>query len=467
MTTDLTPGDVRPPGLSVQDYLDRDTRTVPEVLRYDANDQVDSSDIPIEQYTSPDFARAEMDKLWYRVWQMACFEQEVAEPGDHIIYEIGDRSYVVMRTPDGTLRAFVNACLHRARVLRDYGGNIPELRCTFHGWTWNLDGSIKDLPCRWDFPHVSDEQLKLPEAAVGTWRGVVFINPDPEAAPLSEYLKDLDAAWIWPIERRYKAVHVQKVVPLNWKAAQEAFMESYHALATHPQILAWNRDASAQVDATENQPHWNRMINLNGVPSPHVEDFVDEQEIVDSFFEARTFYAANEGRDLMAAEQDVPSVPEGGTARALLAEATRAQLTKMSGEEYSGYSDSELLDTVQYTVFPNFHPWGGIKSNICYRWRPNGFDPDSCIFETFILSDPPAGGSRPAPVKPFILAKDQPFCDVPALGSLGPIFDQDIENMMSVQRGMKATQKTGVTLAQYQESRIRHMHQELGKWMAK
>lgn len=467
MSTDVEPGAIRPPGDSTHEYLLRDSRPVPEALLYNANDQTDSADIPIERYTSAEFARLEMEKLWYRVWQMACFEHEIPEAGDHLVYDIGDRSYIIMRTRDGGIRAFVNACLHRARVLRDYDGNVPELRCSFHGWTWNLDGSIKDLPCRWDFPHLTDDQLRLPEAAVGTWRGLVFINPDPNAGPLADFLKDLDSKWIWPIERRYKNVHVKKVLPLNWKAAQEAFMESYHAIATHPQILTWTRDATAQVDATEGQPNWNRMIVLVGVPSPHVEDFTDEQDVVEDFFAARSFYSANPQRDVVAENGEILTVPEGRTAREMLAEETRTQLSRVTGQDFSEYSDCELLDTVQYTVFPNFHPWGGFKTNICYRWRPNGFDPDSCIFETMLLADPPVGEENPKPAEPYVLREDERFCEVDALGMLGPIFDQDIENMQSVQRGMKATRKSGISLAQYQESRIRHMHQELGKWMEK
>ncbi|MGH3633064.1 MAG: aromatic ring-hydroxylating oxygenase subunit alpha, partial [Mycobacterium sp.] len=142
MTTAHAPRPARSEGPSTQDYLDKDTREVPESLRYNRNDQLDPTDIPIERYLSPDYARLEMERMWYRVWQMACHERDIPEPGDHVIYEIGDRSYIVIRTETGRIRAFVNACLHRARLLRERGGNVPELRCSFHGFTYNLDGSL-------------------------------------------------------------------------------------------------------------------------------------------------------------------------------------------------------------------------------------------------------------------------------------------------------------------------------------
>lgn len=459
-------GPPRSEGPSAQDYLDRDTKPVPESLRYNRNDQLDPTDIPIERYISPEFARLEMEKMWYRVWQMVCVEGDIPEVGDHIIYEIGDRSYIIIRT-DAGIRAYVNACLHRARLLRERPGNIPEIRCSFHGFTWNLDGTMKNLPCAWDFGHVDEADLTLPQAKVDTWRGFVFINPDPDnAGELADYLGNFVEKWIWPIENRYKAIHVAKILPLNWKAAQEAFMETYHVIATHPQILTWTGDCNSQYDATSDQPHWNRMINVQGVPSPHVADFVDEQDVLESFYAARTFYAADTGRDLQA-DGDLPEVPADSTARAVLAEEMRKQLTRVSGRDYTQYSDSELLDTVQHTVFPNFHPWGGFKSNICYRWRPNGFNPDSCIFETMIMADPPLGQDKPPSAKTRWVAPDEQFTDVTELGLLGPVFDQDIDNMVYVQRGMKATLKKGLTLAQYQESRIRQMHQTLGTWLEK
>lgn len=468
-TTDEPPVTVHPrsPGLSVQEHLDRDSREVPETLRYSANDQLDPSDIPIEHYISPEFARIEMEKVWYRVWQMACHERDIPNVGDHIVYEIGDKSYVVIRTAPDTIRAFVNACLHRARLLREVDGNVPELRCTFHGWTWDLEGKMKDLPETWDFGHVDKEKNCLPQAQVDTWRGFVFINPDPNAGPLDEFLGGIVDKWIWPIDERYKAVHIAKKIPLNWKAAQEAFMETYHVIATHPQILTWSADSSSQYDATSDDPHWNRMINVQGVPSQVVEDFVDEQDVVESFYAARTFYAADTGRDLQAGEDGIPTVPEGSTARKVLAEAMRKQLSELSGRDYSNYADAELLDTVQHTVFPNFHPWGGFKSNICYRWRPLGFDPDWCIFETMIFADAPAGRETPPNVPIYWVPEDQSFSEVEYLGLLGPVFDQDIDNMMHVQKGMKATERSGLQMGQYQESRIRQHHQTLRRWIAK
>lgn len=468
MTVTPSADSARCPGPGVQDYLDRDSRPVPEELRYSANDFAgDDEDIDIERFISPEWAKREMEKVWRRVWQFACLEEELVEVGDHEIYEVGNDSLIVVRTKPDEIRAFVNVCLHRARKLRTHGGQVPEFRCAFHGFTWNLDGSLKNVPCAWDFPHVDPEKFALPEARVATWRGFVFINMDPYCEPFEDYIGTFDKYYIWPLERRYKSLHVAKILPCNWKIAQDAFIESFHVIATHPQLLPWIGDANSQYEATLDQPHWNRMINPQGVPSPHIADSLTEEEVLEAFYYSRAFYSATQGRDLAAPEGGLPEIPPGGTARQVLAEQMRRQLSALSGDDYANVTDSDLLDAVNYLLFPNFNPWGGVKSNIVYRFRPNGLDPDSCIAEILFMSALPKDRPRPKPAPIRWLDEDTLFADLPELGLIGPVFDQDCENLPYVQQGLKASRKPGMTLSNYQESRIRHFNSTLVQWMSR
>ena len=92
------------------------------------------------------------------------------------------------------------------------------------------------MPAGWDFPHVQADKFGLPEVRVGVWAGFVFINLDPKAPSLEDYVGDLakhNAAFAYPWEKRYKAVHGAKVIPCNWKIGMEAFLESYHVAMTH------------------------------------------------------------------------------------------------------------------------------------------------------------------------------------------------------------------------------------------
>ena len=225
-------------------------------------------------YYSKAFHDLEVEKLWSRVWQLACHEDEIPNVGDYHRYDIAHLSFLIVRTGRDEIKAYRNACLHRARLLREsHGKGAKSLRCPFHGWNWNLDGSLKEIPCEWDFPDVEKGELSLPEAQVGRWHGMVFINPDREAEPLGHFLEGLDAHFApLPYERKFKAVHVAKMIRCNWKVLQEAFMESYHVIATHATLLQSLGDANTAYDVFGN---FSRAISPNGVGSPHLLNMND------------------------------------------------------------------------------------------------------------------------------------------------------------------------------------------------
>jgi phenylpropionate dioxygenase-like ring-hydroxylating dioxygenase large terminal subunit len=371
---------------------------------------------------------------------MACREEEIPSVGDHVVYEIAEDSLIVMRTAPGEIRAFHNVCLHRGRLLREEGGRVEELRCPFHGWTWNLDGSLKRAPCRWDLPHVERAEYRLPEARVGTWGGFVFLNMDPAAEPLERFLGELPRHFErWPLEARTKEAHVAKRLPCNWKVAQEAFMEAYHVVATHPQLLPGIGDANSQYDAWGS---FSRAITANMTPSPHLASAPSEQEMLDSLFT----------RSLDA--EPLLRVPDGATARATLAAGARAQLAA-AVEDAEALSDAELADSFYYTLFPNFHPWGAYN-RIVYRFRPDGRDPDRCIMEVIYLA--PFRGERPKPAPIHWLGEQEDWTAAPELGFLTRVFNQDTFNLGKVQRGLRAARHSHVTFARYQETKIRHFH---------
>jgi len=121
---------------------------------------------------------------------------------------------------------------------------------------------------------------------------------------------------------------------------------------------------------------------------------------------------------------------------------------------------SEILDSIDYTLFPNFHPWGAFNG-IVYRFRPNGSDHRSSIMECYMLS--PFQGERPPPAKVHWLREEEPWSS--ALGFLGRVFDQDAYNMPRVQQGLETTYMPGIRLARYQESKVRWLHHKLTAWV--
>ena len=449
--TVLEPRQARSPGVTYQELLDADTHPVPEVLRRESPKFLGDSDIPIDRYISREWHELEKARLWKRVWQFACREEHIPNPGDYTVYEITNMSFIITRTPDGTIKAYPNACLHRGRQLKDFDGNCSEFRCPFHGFAWTLDGELKNVPAQWDFPHVTerkDDDFHLPECAVGTWAGFVFINPDINAAPFGDFIKGLAEHFeVWEMENRYVEAHVTKIIHANWKIAQEAFCEAYHVNATHPQILPYLGDTNSQIDVWDN---FSRVITAGLTPSPLLWYDVSEDDMLRSMLDVRV-------------DQDNPiSVPAGTTARAVGAASGRERWRPIVGDHVDQMSDAEMMDSIDYTLFPNFHPWGAFN-RIVYRFRPNGDDHRSAIMEVLFMS--PFKGDKPAPAKITALSATQSWTDAPELGMLGKVFDQDVFNMGKVQLGLETTFKPGITLANYQEAKVRWLHQMLGEYI--
>ncbi len=438
-------------GPSYQDLLDTDTKPVPDSMRRDQPGYFGDADVPVGRYLDREFHDLEKERLWSRVWQMACREEVLTEVGDTEVYDICDTSILLVRAepgPDG-IKAYINACLHRGRALRDGPGRVPELQCSFHGFCWSLNGKLKRVPSAWDFPQVKPADFSLPEVRVGTWGGFVFVNPDPDCEPLEDFLGELPSFFTrWPLDVRYTRVHVSKVLRVNWKVAQEAFMESFHVITTHPQLLAGFGDANSQYDIFGNV---SRAISARGVPSPYLSWDPSEQQRLNSQIDQRL--------------DDPPmlEVPEGSTARKTLAEAARRSLGATLGDGVEELTDAELVDSYYLTVFPNMHPWGGYNQ-ITYRFRPNGDDHRSCIMEVFLLS--PFEGERPPPAPEIRLSVDEAWVTaVEQLGSLARVFDQDEFNLEAVQKGLRTIRKRGVSFGVYQESKIRHFHHLLEEWL--
>ena len=437
----------RSTGISYQQLLDTDTHQVPPCLREESAPFQGDQDVPVAYYTERRYHELEKEKLWSRVWQFACREEHIPEVGDTYVYDIADRSYLIVRGQNGTIRAFPNACLHRGRALRDYPGRVSEIRCAFHGFCWNLDGSLKQVPCAWDFPQIEPDGFDLPEVKVATWAGFVFINPDPDCEPFEDFLGVMaDHFERWDLGNRFVEVHVAKRIRANWKIAQEAFSEAFHVVATHPQLLPGIGDANSQYDVWGNV---SRAITPNGTPSPHLSWEPTEQEMFDSMVDRRLD------------DEPVLVVPDGMTARELSAKASREALRPVVGDVVDEYCDAELADSLDYSLFPNFHPWGAFN-RIVYRFRPNGDDHRTCIMECLYLS--PYKGERPPAAPIHWLDFDQDWMEADELGSLSRVFDQDSFNMPRVMAGLLSATKPGLTLGLYQESKLRQFYNLLEQY---
>jgi phenylpropionate dioxygenase-like ring-hydroxylating dioxygenase large terminal subunit len=450
----VRPGDARCPGPSTKDIIANDTGGAPAPLLEESYAFIGDEDVAFTNYTSPERARLEHERMWSRVWQWACREEHIPKVGDYYVYDIGDRSLIVIRTEDG-IKAYNNFCLHRGTQLRPSGsqGRAKQFRCPFHGWTWNTAGDNTYLPCRWDFPHLSDDDLKLPEAQVGVWGGFVFVNFDPNAAPLEEYLGVLPRHFAdWDLADRYVEVHARKRLPANWKAAAEAFLEAYHVLETHSQAIMTTGDANAAYDVFGD--NITRFIHTTAWPSPHIENKPDEDGLLDLLFARK------------APGVDRPQRGEGETARDVYARFVQEAMGERYGRDFSKLSITETIDSIEYYAFPNAFFFPGLTISMIYRFRPAP-DPDHCIFDLVFLRPKPLDRPAPPPAEPFDLDVDDSYTITPGIDQgLAHVYDQDTANMAAQTKGFKGSMKRGQSLGNYQEVRARHLHQMVDRYLA-
>jgi nitrite reductase/ring-hydroxylating ferredoxin subunit len=447
----------RCPGPSVQDIVSRDALPPPAILRHEEPAQACPEPVSLDRYYDPAIFAREVEAIWKRTWQWVCREEHIPEPGDYYTYEVAQLSYLIVRQADMSVKAFVNSCLHRAtKFKRGEGvGSAGSIRCPYHGWEWHNDGGLKAVPCAWDFRHLDPESLTLPQARVGHWGGFIFINPSAQGPTLEEFLAPLPEHFAgWDMAGRYVELHMAKELPCNWKTAMEAFLESYHVLETHPQLLRGTGDANVQYDV--HSDHVSRFYAAGGVNSPHLAEPLSEQELVDSMLVG--------DRSVL---DDSLLVGEGETARTVMARFLRRALGERYGADLSACSDSEVIDTIEYHVFPNMVLFPGISLPMVYRFRPIGSDPERTLFEILFLRPKPADGAPPEPPEPFLVRESESYAIVPGIDpALGAVYDQDTDNLRAQQQGFHAS-ATGVeNLGLYQESRIRHFQQMVDRYLA-
>ncbi|MFC6622294.1 aromatic ring-hydroxylating oxygenase subunit alpha [Novosphingobium panipatense] len=458
-TGTLQPGEARCPAETTQEIIARDKVAAPVWAASESYEYLGSEDVSKDRYVDPAFASAEMERMWTRTWQMACREDHIPEAGDYYVYDVGPYSFIVTRNENGAIHAYFNACLHRGTKLKPSGtsGYTMNLKCPFHGWTWNLDGSLKEIPERWDFAHAITRRTCLPEARVERLGGFVWINMDPDAPSLAEYLGPEIKAHMaaWRLEDRYIYLHVQKSYPANWKLTMEAFMEAYHVGDTHPQVAPANGDVNSQYDVYGE--HVNRFISALGVVSPKLRNRYSEKDIIDNF-------TLGDSSSLGGTR---PELKDGERARQVMADMFRTLFESATNSDLSAVSDTELLDTYSYTFFPNLFLFPGISLPMIYRFRPDARDHRRTIYEVMFMRPKPRDGSQVETAEMQILQDHQSFAEADGMDpGFGIILDQDTDNLHAQQEGLEASAKPGLTLGDYQEIRIRHFERAIDKYIA-
>jgi phenylpropionate dioxygenase-like ring-hydroxylating dioxygenase large terminal subunit len=196
--------------------------------------------LPWSWYSDPEVLRREHDRIFLRTWQYVGHIGQAAEPGSYFTGPLGLAPVVVTHARDGELRAFLNVCRHRGFVVAEGGGHRETLQCRYHAWTYGLDGRLRAAPRSEREPGFDGEELSLAALRLDLWGPFVFVNADPDAAPLADALGPVPAQLaelldVGALEFRHRT---EFTLEANWKVACENFLECYHCSVAHPGFTA-------------------------------------------------------------------------------------------------------------------------------------------------------------------------------------------------------------------------------------
>ena len=375
-----------------------------------------------ERYLDPEFFEMEAELLWPRVWQMACRLEEIPEAFDFAEYEFLGQSVVVVRTADGDVTAFQNACRHRGvKVAEGRGRCESGFTCPFHGWCYAPDGANTFVSRASSFsPHnLQPGDLNLTPVRCETWGGCAWINLDESAPPLRECLEPFATVFdAWHAESYRAEWWFACRLPVNWKLAEEAFMEQYHVIQTHPQLVITDRvprrrdgqptDPQTLIDG---ELHYLRMMSEGMAGMVHADDVRVAERL--------------------RQELDLPSDPQTALAewnRAL----NDAVVRWHRGEGHDVPDLNELenrgLNQPMGYCFPHYFILPMYSSASSYRFRPLG--PEETLMEIWSLTRFADDEERERPAPPEVWECDDPRWP--------PIPAQDFSNLPRQQKGLHA-----------------------------
>lgn len=183
---------------------------------------------PVPLYRDPEVYERERAAIFARTWQFFGIEPDLARPGDFLSDVLAGYPLLVVRDEAGALRGFHNLCRHRAGPLvgEARGRCDHELVCRFHGWRYRFDGRLVEATGFGPADGFRTADYGLHAVRVETWRGLVFVNLDPGAAPLAEALRPVDEA-LGDQPRRRARVRDHHPVECNWKVYVENYLDGY------------------------------------------------------------------------------------------------------------------------------------------------------------------------------------------------------------------------------------------------
>ena len=437
-----------------------------------AEELTEAVTIPVEAYISKEYARAERDKLWTKVWLQAGRVEDIPDVGNYLTYNILDESILIVRAAADRIQAYYNVCPHRGRRLvdtpsgaRNACGKKTQFVCGFHGWRFNLDGDNTHVLHKDDWNGaLTDERTGLSKVRVDTWGGWIWINMDPDCEPLRDYLEPA-ASMLDPFELQNMRVRWRKwgIFDCNWKVALEAFNETYHVQTTHPEFnqygefRGWARVQGKHSNIGYDAP---KGMDQNQSAKLRVGTNADPR-LSTAKMQVYTWEKANTNTTqtlVNAALRLADELPEGTPAGEVLQHwlASARRDDEVRGVIWPTVDLKHVGESgTAWQVFPNFQIGHAVNNALCYSARPHGYDPDKCIFEAAVYELFPAA-AEPKTDWEYCEATEEDWCYV---------LSQDFSNMAAVQQGLKSAGFTGAKPNPYMERSTANLHRNLLKYM--
>jgi phenylpropionate dioxygenase-like ring-hydroxylating dioxygenase large terminal subunit len=194
----------------------------------------EASGMPCQMYLDPEVFALEKERIFKREWLFAGHVCRIRNANDYFTLTLLDHPLVITRGADGKVRAFHNVCRHRGMIVAKGEGNTRSFVCPYHAWSYDTGGRLIAAPEMGGVACFDKAQSPLVEVRSEIVQGIIFVNLDGKAAPLSESIPDLIALMSpWNIEEMEPAYVSEISGTFNWKTMVENASEAYHVLATH------------------------------------------------------------------------------------------------------------------------------------------------------------------------------------------------------------------------------------------
>jgi len=419
---------------------------------------VDNGSGPIDssRYYSHEFMDKENELLWPKVWNYVGRASDVSEPGDYITADVGKEKILVVCGDDGQIRAFCNVCLHRAnQIAVNAMGHSPEgFSCTYHGWTYGLDGKLSQITQSELFPKELLRDLSgLPPVRCEVWGGFVFVTLDENTPPLETFLDVLpEQLASYQMDKMVVVSDLETYWPINWKTALDNFSEGWHSHWVHPQVHE-AFDTFHQFDLFDNG--MSRFITP--FFSILASDETEERKI-------------NILKAIMELDLGISRETEFASIDEMI---DKILSIKLERQETVGVRSEEIaIGQLAYTLFPNvilsMHPDVAFVIQV----KPHKTDPDWCILSVVLLAHtssdldyvpPEYIGAPPDADFTGNTRPDRVYIEWGEPG-LGGVLEQDTHVVPYVQQAMKTRAGQSLNLG-IQEQRIRHYQVEIDRYM--